>query len=261
MKYSLFAAFVLLLLLNTTHVMAQKSAQEFYELRVYNYNGQDNENKLDKYFGEALVPALHRAGIKTVGVFKTSPADTISQKRMYVLIPYHSLDMIEKLSSTLAKDKTYLSAGADFLSAPYDASAFTRMEKIILKAFPTRPQLKKSTLTGDKQSRIYELRSYESPTEALFHNKVKMFNDGDEVGIFDKLSFNPIFYSEVIAGSHMPNLMYMTTFENKESRDEHWKAFGADDQWKKLSGSSEYPKNNVSHSDIRFLYPTDYSDL
>jgi hypothetical protein len=260
MKYSLLAA-LLFFISNPTNVMAQKSAQEFYELRVYSYNGQDNENKLDKYFGEAFVPALHRAGIKTVGVFKTSPADTISQKKMYVLIPYRSPDMIEKLSAALAKDKSYLSAGADFLSAAYNESPFTRMEKIILKAFPTRPQLKKNTLTGDKQSRIYELRSYESPTESLFHNKVKMFNDGDEVGIFDRLGFNPIFYPEVVAGSHMPNLMYMTSFENKESREEHWKAFGADDQWNKLKSSSEYDKNNVSHIDIRFLYPAEYSDL
>lgn len=261
MKFSIFAAFILLLILNTTHVMAQKSAQEFYELRVYNYSGQDNENRLDNYFKDALVPALHRAGIKTVGVFKISPADTLTQKRMYVLIPYRSADVVEKINATLEKDKSYLSAGADFLSAAYNASPFTRMEKIILKAFPTRPQLKKPALTGDKQSRIYELRSYESPTEALFHNKVKMFNTGDEVGIFDRLGFNPIFYSEVIAGSHMPNLMYMTSFENKQSREDHWKAFGADEQWNKLKASSDYDKNNVSHIDIRFLYPTEYSDL
>jgi hypothetical protein len=36
---------------------------------------------------------------------------------------------------------------------------------------------------------------------------------GGEVPLFVRLGFNAVFYGEVIVGSHMPNLMYMTTFE------------------------------------------------
>jgi len=54
--------------------------------------------------------------------------------------------------------------------------------------------------------------------------------------------------------------MYMTTFENKASRDEHWKTFVADAEWKKLSSMPEY-QNNVSKIDITFLRPTEYSDF
>jgi len=57
----------------------------------------------------------------------------------------------------------------------------------------------------------------------------------------------------------MPNLMYMTTFDNKESRDAHWDTFEKSPVWKKLSSLPEY-QNNVSHIDITFLYPTSYSD-
>ncbi len=58
----------------------------------------------------------------------------------------------------------------------------------------------------------------------------------------------------------MPNLMYMTTFENKASRDEHWKAFSADADWKKVSALPEY-QHNVSKNDTMFLTPTDYSEI
>jgi hypothetical protein len=58
----------------------------------------------------------------------------------------------------------------------------------------------------------------------------------------------------------MPNLMYMTSFENKEARDMHWKSFSADPEWKKLSALPEY-QHNVSHIDITFLRPTLYSDF
>lgn len=87
-----------------------------------------------------------------------------------------------------------------------------------------------------------------------------MFNDGGEVTLFKRLNFNAVFYGEVWSGSHMPNLMYMTTFENRADRDEHWKVFGADPEWVKLKALPQY-QNNVSKAGIIFLRPVDYSDI
>jgi NIPSNAP len=128
-----------------------------------------------------------------------------------------------------------------------------------MKAFSKSPVMQRPKLTGPRSERIYELRSYEGPTEKRYENKVKMFNDGDEVGLFNRLNFNAVFYGEVFAGSKMPNLMYMTTFDNKQSRDDHWKAFSADAQWMKLKVMPEY-QNNVSKNVQTFLRPTEYSD-
>ncbi len=97
--------------------------------------------------------------------------------------------------------------------------------------------------------------------EKLHYNKVQMFNRGGESELFfKKLGFNAVFYASVLSGSHMPNLMYMTSFDNKTARDQHWKTFGDDPFWKQLSGSPEY-QHNVSKADILFLHPTDFSDL
>ncbi len=85
------------------------------------------------------------------------------------------------------------------------------------------------------------------------------FNEGGEVTLFDDLGFNAVFYGEVIAGSKMPNLMYMTTHENQEARDANWKSFVDSPVWEKLKTDPQY-QNNVSHIDIYFLYPTQYSD-
>ena len=86
-----------------------------------------------------------------------------------------------------------------------------------------------------------------------------MFVEGDEVALFKRLGFNAVFYADVLAGSKMPNLMYMTTFANQASRDDHWKAFTDDAQWKSLKGNPVY-QNNISKITIWFLRPTDYSD-
>lgn len=87
-----------------------------------------------------------------------------------------------------------------------------------------------------------------------------MFNEGGEIKLFKKLEFNVVFNAEVISGSTMPNLMYMSTFSDMASHDAHWKTFGSHPDWKILSGIAEY-KNAVSKSVIRLLYPTDYSDF
>jgi hypothetical protein len=86
-----------------------------------------------------------------------------------------------------------------------------------------------------------------------------MFNKG-EVDLFERLGFNALFYARVLSGSRMPNLMYMTCFDNKAGRDEHWKAFSNDAVWKQLSAMPEYA-HNVSKSNIFFLQPVAYSDF
>jgi hypothetical protein len=87
--------------------------------------------------------------------------------------------------------------------------------KHIAKAFPMAPFLNLPKLNGPKLLRVYELRSYESYTEKIHANKVQMFNEGGEIDLFKQLNFNAVFYGSVVSGSRMPNLMYMTTFENK----------------------------------------------
>ena len=238
----------------------KKPSTEFYQLTVYHFAGDSQQTVLDNYLKSALLPALHRSKINSVGVFKAWANDTSSNKLIYVLIPLKSLDMLTKISENLKSDPEYLSAGAAYINATHKNPPYSRMEAILLRAFPLAPQMQLPKLSGPRKERVYELRSYESATEKIFENKVDMFNGGDEIGIFRRLNFNAIFYASVIAGSKMPNLMYMTSFENRKDRDEHWKAFGADPYWKKLSAMPEY-QNNVSHIDITFLFPTDYSDF
>lgn len=238
----------------------KQKEREFYQLTVYHFSTTAQEKLLDNYFQNALLPALHRTGIKTVGVFKSWANDTLVDKLMYVLMPLHSLDALLKTRDQLKKDVQYNTAAADYLNADPKNPVYTRIETILLHAFPLAPKMQLPSLQSPKRNRVYELRSYESATEKKFESKVKMFNAGDEIGLFRRLNFNAIFYSEVISGSKMPNLMYMTSFENRQDRDAHWKTFSSDSVWKKLSALQEY-QNNVSHIDISFLYPADYSDF
>ena len=247
------------LLLCGMYFKAGAATQDYYQLKIYHLKTQEQESRLDSYLEKAYIPAMHRLGVATVGVFKPVKPDT-SGMLVYVFIPFKSFADLESNDSKLALDNEYTADGKDYLSADYKEPPYARLETIILKAFPKMPQPAIPQLTAGKAERVYELRSYESPTENYNLNKVKMFNDGDEIGLFKRLGFNAVFYSEVIAGSHMPNLMYMITFNNMAEHDKLWKNFGDDAYWKTLSSMPEY-QNNVSHIDSTFLHPATYSDL
>ncbi|GAC1395986.1 MAG: NIPSNAP family protein [Sediminibacterium sp.] len=215
---------------------------------------------MDNFLKNAYLPALHRLGVPRIGVFKNVGIDTATEKSIYVWIPLRSLEQLSRIEDGLAKDITYSNEGAAYLTVPFNAPAYTRIETIALRAFSKMPHFQPPSLKGDPAERIYELRSYESTSEKLYKQKVHMFNEGGEVSLFSRLGFNAVFYAEVLAGSHMPNLMYMTSFDNMASRDAHWKSFGADPEWKRLSALPEY-LNTVSKHDIFFLHPAPYSEL
>ena len=234
-------------------------AKEFYEIRIYQYTTPAQEQTIDGFLEKALLPALHASRIKA-GVFKPVTNDTAAVKKIYVIMAFKSPAQAIEIADKVSQNKILVEAGKDYLDASHDNPPYSRYESIFLRAFPDHPVMSIPSLNGPKNERIYELRSYEGPTEKKYRNKVDMFNAGGEVVLFKRLGFNAVFYADVIYGSHMPNLMYMTSFDNMESRNEHWKSFSNDAEWKKLSGMDMY-KNNVSHIDITLMHPTEYSDF
>lgn len=237
-------------------LQAQKRA--YYEIKVYHAVTAEQITQVDQFLKESYLPALHKAGVPKVGVFHHTANDTAADKRVFVFIPLTSLEHADKIETCISKDSS-ITASA-YWNTAYNAAPYTRMETILLKAFPLMPGWEAPSLSGNKTERVYELRSYESANERLYRKKVEMFNQGGEITLFKRLHFNAVFYGEVIAGSRMPNLMYMTSFNNRKDRDEHWAAFGSDPEWKKLSGMEEY-KNTVMKNDTMLLNPAEFSEL
>ena len=253
--------FILTLLTALPLALLAGPHQEFYAIRIYHLKTAGQEAHLDTYLQTALLPALHRMGITDIGVFKPIGNDTAAIRSVYVLIPFKSMEQYAGLTNALDKDQQYKTAGKDYIEAPYDNPPYIRMESILLQAFPDMPRHAVPTaLQSPRGQRVYELRSYEGPTERYYANKVQMFNAGGEIPLFKRLHFNAVFYAGVLAGAHMPNLMYMTSFDNMAAREQHWKDFSADPFWKKLVAEPQY-QHNVSHVDIVFLHPAAYSDL
>jgi hypothetical protein len=189
---------------------AKKERTAFYELRVYLLKNGQHQKLVEDYYTNALIPAL-----------------TVS---------YGSLDDWLRVNDKLANDSAYLEAGKFYLNAPATEPAYERIESSLLRAFAPGHKLK----APGAIPRIFELRSYENLGEDAGKKKLDMFNEAGEIDVFIRLGFEPVFFGETLIGGSCPNLTYMVTFDDMESHDRHWKAFGNDPEWKKISAIPEY---------------------
>lgn len=256
----LLAVTMMLFLTPFSELYAAPAKQMYYEIKIYRIKDAAQAATTDKYLKDAFIPAMHRAGIKTIGVFKPIETDTAFGKFIYVFIPYNTADQYFNLVTVLENDQVYKDAGKDFLDAPYNNPPFVRYESVFMKAFTHMPQVKIPSYKTPVGERIYELRSYESATEVKAAQKMKMFNEGGEIGIFEKIGANAVFYAQVLLGSQKPRLMYMTTYADMKSHDEHWAVFRAHPDWLALKAQAEY-QNSTSKTKPFLLHPTDYSDF
>ena len=241
-------------------VYGTKVPHDFYQIKIYHLKNNGQVEQVDQYLKNGYLPALHRLGIKNIGVFKPIANDTSAIKFIYVLIPFKSTEAWMKLDENLTKDAVYTSSAKSFREAPFDKPPYEKMESILLDAFSGQGHL---LIPATKNAeRVFELRSYESPTENLAQKKMAMFNTGGEIQIFNRLKFNPVFYAKVVSGSHMPNFMYMPVFESVEHHNAQWKRFGEDAAWKNISTRPlNENKVSVSHIDSILMHSTEYSDF
>jgi hypothetical protein len=128
-------------------------------------------------------------------------------------------------------------------------------------AFEGMPRLNVPPATAEHRPRVFELRTYESPSHQDHRRKVEMFNSG-EFDVFQRAGFWQVFYGDTLVGSRLPNLTYMLGFPDLEARTGMWKAFVADAGWRKLSGSARYNfEEIVSNITNVILTPTSYSQI
>lgn len=234
----------------------EKIQQEYYELRVYMLKNDAQQKLVEDYYKNAAIPALNKLGVKHVGVFtELKPA---GQTKIFVLVAYNSIEHVASVNTALKNDEAYQQKASAYLQAPAADPAYERIQSSLLKAFAHMPHMQPPAGTP----RIFELRQYQSASEAAGQKKIEMFNDKGEIDIFKRLGFNPVFFGETIIGSDRPNLTYMVTFDDMAAHDAHWKSFGSDPEWKKISAVPEYADALlVSKITPIFLVPASYSQV
>lgn len=227
--------------------------QQIYEFRIYTIQFGGPQQQLHNYLQKAFIPALNRFGVKNVGVFREL-ADP-NPVRIFVLIPYNSLQHMGEVNAALKTDATFLADSSEYTNLSVQQKVYSRYDSWLLEAFSGIPVMK----LPPAGEHIFELRTYEGYSEDAVNRKVKMFNK-EELTIFDETKLNALFFGHVMIGPQMPALTYMLWFNNMEERDANWKAFIDHPVWKTVSKLPEYA-NSVSNIIRIFLKAEPYSQI
>ncbi|WP_262420333.1 NIPSNAP family protein [Flagellimonas meishanensis] len=226
--------------------------QEFYELRSYELTFRRDSNILHNYLKDALIPAMERQGVEAIGVFREW---RVMPDRIYVLIPYESMEQFLKIKNGLINDEVYVDSARPYLKAKVEEFPFRDYTSSFFIAFAGMPKIAKP----DDSARFFELRTYLSYNEDALRRKVKMFNES-EFEIFEEVGLNPLFFGEQLIGEGMPSLTYFLAFESFEKHQESWVKFLRHPEWIRILNLEEY-SNTVSHIETKYLERLPYSKL
>jgi len=234
---------------------AEPTKPQYFELHwFYLRNGAQTQRTQD-FFSNVYAPALRKLALPPFGFFQ--PVIGEGSPYWLVLLSLPTIDATETVTDRLATDAEYQKGSAAYLAGD---PPYVRREISLLKAFSGMPKL---VLPPAKEGggHIFELRTYESNTSATLKRKIKMFEDA-EIGIFQRLGMQPVFFAQTIIGRNMPSLTYMLTYDDLAARDRVWKAFGADPEWQKLrsapgNGDAEIV-SNISNLIVR---PASFSQI
>ena len=138
-------------------------AREYYELRKYQLQSGPQTKLLQSYLADALIPALNRLGFSPIGAFNLDIGP--ETPALYLLIPSTTLESLVTAELQLAKDEEFMKAAAPFWNAPAIAPGFTRIESSLMIAFEGWPRLVVPPATAQHGKRVFQLRTYESPTQ------------------------------------------------------------------------------------------------
>ena len=236
----------------------KKRAPEWYELRTYHQRlGQTKV--LNDFLGEVTLPALRRLGVGPVGAFDTTFGPEMPAVRL--LIPHESPAAAAALPGRLAADPAYHkgTAAMAYHGAPGTQPPYQRMDSVLLAAFERFPKLE---LPPVDKPRIFELRTYESPTEAAHLRKMEMFTKMGELELFRRAGLTPMFFARTVVGPRQPNFMYMLTFPDMAAREKAWATFRADPEWQKLKATPGYnDAETMSNITDLVLRPAPYSQV
>lgn len=235
----------------------QEQQNQFLELRTYTLVDSQAESKLDDYLEQALLPALNRQGIGPIGAF--DQAGDAEETQVMLLLPADSVAAVTLASERLADDVEYTEAAKDYLQTPADKPVVKRIRSELLKSFDCWPVVTVPPQKESGQDRLFELRVYESATERLGELKVEMFNSG-EVPIFLDCNITPVFMGQALVGDLLPNLTYMTVYDDSAARDAAWKCFIQHDDWQVLKEVAKF-KGTVSKIHKSDWVPKAYSQL
>ena len=227
------------------------------ELRRYRLRNGALATRFAAYAKDALVPALGRAGLSPIGAWNVSLGP--DSPTLHLLLPHPDAASVVTLDARLDADGEYRKSAASTLALPPVDPPFLSCDSSLHAAVATMPDVEKPTGATAGKDRIFELRTYQSATEAASRRKIEMF-EGGELALFRRVGLNTVFFGRDLVGGGLPSLTYMVVFADDAAREKAWATFREHPEWVKMRDDPRYA-DTVSNIDSSLLRPTDYSQI
>jgi hypothetical protein len=230
------------------------------EWRRYGLRFGPMEARLAEHVKGALVPALNRAGIAPVGAFSVLLGS--ESPSLHLLLPHPNAESVATLADRLADDAEYRKAAAAFEALGPADPPYLRVDSWLGLAFAGLPAVIVPSGPAAVPSRVFELRRYDSPSEATGRKKIEMFESAGELAIFRRLDLTPVFFARNLVGPSLPGLSYMLVHADLATRERNWNRFRDDPEWTKLRTTAGFSNAEImTNLQIQLLRPTDYSQV
>jgi hypothetical protein len=220
--------------------MGIQMAEEFglrkrwFHLESYLLKGGSQGQRLAAYLQEARLGMAARLQRPKPGLILEALV-AAHMPQVLTVSAYASLDELAEAKRAWREDGAAREALARWEAgdeAPYEAR-----DEIVLKATTYCPEFPPAAGDAERPPRVYELRTYHSPTERQLQALHERFA-GPEIKIFQRSGIHPVLYSSTFIGPNQPNLTYLTPFDDLAAREKAWAAFGADPEWVKVRTES-----------------------
>ncbi len=230
--------------------------RRIFVLENYYLKNGTQPGRIHEYFSKAAIPALNKVHSGPKIFLESLVAQHMPQ--VAVILGFQSMEELWSVHSKLTADAELMKAVENWENQP--EQPYEYFSSALLEATEYSPELKNDT-GPRKASRIFEVRTYHSPTWRQLRALHERFA-GSEIKIFHRSGVNPVLYTSTLVGPNMPNLTYVIPFENLAAREKAWDAFGADPEWVKVRKESIDKYGQISSViQISLFRSTPYSPI
>lgn len=219
-----------------------------YLMQRYYLRAGNQLARLNEYLEGTALPALSKVhdGPKIVLEGMIVP----HTPELLMILGFQSVEEFWAVRARLNQDANLEKAFQAWQTNP--EAPFERQENILLEATDYSPEITPLN-PPPKVPRIFELRIYHSPSYTQLTHLHARFA-GPEIKIFHRLGIHPILYASTIIGPNMPNLTYLTPFDDLAAREKAWNAFAADPEWVKVRKESIDAHGQVTKNNLISIY-------
>lgn len=241
-----------------TAAPAPEAAPEvgLYELRVYTA-ADGKMSELHARFRDHTVDLFKKHGM--VSVLYSTPVVQEGQpedNRLFYIMGYKDRAARDASWRAFATDPEWTSV---YQASQANGSLTTKIENYFLTPTDYSPEL---SLDAVEPPRTFELRTYEA-AEGKLEAIHARFRD-HTLGIFDNHDMTSVLYWRPVEGQETLDgkMMYLLAFPGVAARNQAWRDFAADPEWKKVAAESQVDGPLLAGAPVSVLLrPTDYSPV